>query len=357
MTKQERLTAVKPAGFAEARRRLATQWTHRIESLPILALSVHTACNCRCVMCDIWKANAEKREIAPADLDLQLADIRALGVQRVMLTGGEPLLHSNLWALCDRLQDAGIRVTLITTGLLMELHAEPIGRVIDELVLSIDGPPDVHDAIRRVKDGFHRVARGLQALQAQPRVPHTVVRSVVQRANHARLSQTIEAVRRLGVDRLSFLAADVSSPAFNRPDPWSPARIAEVALSRDQVYALEASIQDVASRCGEALTSGFVLGGLRSLRRIHAYYGALAGLGAFPQVRCNAPWVSAVLEADGRVRPCFFHAPYAQSAADGLAGALNAADAIAFRASLDTRTNDTCRRCVCSLHLSPFARV
>ena len=343
--------------IADTRKRLVTRLTHRVEALPILALTVHTACNCRCVMCDIWKANADKREIAPAVLDRHLGDLRALRVQRVMLTGGEPLLHSNLWALCDRLQDAGIRVTLITTGLLLGSHAEPIGRAIDEVVVSIDGPPDVHDGIRRVKDGFHRIARGLQALQSQPRVPRTVVRSVVQRANHARLTPTIDAVRRLGVDQLSFLTADVSSPAFNRPEPWPADRVAEVALSRDQVFALEAAIQDVATRCRDALAAGFVVGGLGTLQRIHAYYAALAGLGRFPPVRCNAPWVSAVLEADGSVRPCFFHPAYGPSAETGLSQALNAPEAIAFRASLDVRTNETCRRCVCSLHLSPFARV
>lgn len=337
-------------------RRLVTRWTHRIESLPILALSVHTACNCRCVMCDIWKANADKREMSPADLDRHLDDIRALGVERVMLTGGEPLLHGNLWALCERLQREGVQITLVTTGLLLGAHAEAVARAIDELVVSIDGPPDVHDGIRRVKDGFHRVARGLQAVQSQSRVPRMVVRSVVQRANHARLPQTIDAVRRLGVDGLSFLAADVSSPAFNRPEPWPAERVAEVALSRDQVFALEASVHEAATRCGDAFASGFVVGGITSLRRIHSYYAALAGLGSFPRVRCNAPWVSAVLEADGRIRPCFFHAPYEQSASNGLVRALNGPAAIAFRAALDVSTNDTCRRCVCSLRLSPFAR-
>src|SRR5688572_32897666 len=105
-------------GPGEIARRARSRVTHRLESLPILALSVHSACNCRCVMCDIWKANADKREISTADLDRHLDDIRALRVQRVMLTGGEPLMHSNLWTLCDRLRDAGIGITLVTTGLL-----------------------------------------------------------------------------------------------------------------------------------------------------------------------------------------------------------------------------------------------
>ena len=101
-----------------------------------------------------------------------------------MLTGGEPLLHGNLWALCDLLREEEIEITLVTTGLLLAPHATAIARTIGELVVSIDGPPDVHDEIRHVKDGFHRIARGLQAVLAEPTRPTIIARSVVQRANH-----------------------------------------------------------------------------------------------------------------------------------------------------------------------------
>ena len=57
--------------------------------------------------------------------------IRALRVQRVMLTGGEPLLHRNLWALCERLQALSVRITLVTTGLLIEQHAARDRALID----------------------------------------------------------------------------------------------------------------------------------------------------------------------------------------------------------------------------------
>ncbi len=344
-------------GVVEAGRRAVTRWSDRVQSLPILALSVHSACNCRCVMCDIWKANAEKREISLEDLERHVADIRRLHVQRVMLTGGEPLLHSNLWALCDRLREEGIRITLVTTGLRVAPHAADISRTIDEVVVSIDGPPDVHDAIRRVKDGFRQIARGLQALQAKSIVPRTIARCVVQRANHARLVQAIDAIRGLGVGRLSFLAADVSSPAFNRPEPWSPERKAEVALSHDQLFSLAATITEVEDRCRDALESGFIAGGLASLWRIHDYYAALVGARDFPAVRCNAPWVSAVLEPGGQLRPCFFHAAYTTNGERALAEAINSPDAVAFRQSLDVTRNEICKRCVCSLSLPLLAEV
>ena len=50
-------------------RRSVGGWSGQLRSLPILALRVHSACNCRCVMCDIWKANADKREIGLDELE------------------------------------------------------------------------------------------------------------------------------------------------------------------------------------------------------------------------------------------------------------------------------------------------
>jgi MoaA/NifB/PqqE/SkfB family radical SAM enzyme len=337
-----------------ARRQIGT-FSGRLRSLPILALSVHSACNCRCVMCDIWKANAEKREISVGELERHIAGIRRLRVKRVMLTGGEPLLHRNLFALCQRLRAESVSITLVTTGLLVGQYAEEIARTVGELVVSIDGPPEVHDEIRRTRGGFDRIARGLQVLAACARRPHVIARSVVQRANHAVLAETIQAVRGLAVDRLSFLSADVASSAFNRPEPWDAPRRSEIAVTRDLLPALSDAIRKVEVACPDLLTRGFVAGGSASLHRIHEYYSALAGLSRFPSVRCNAPWVSAVLEPGGQLRPCFFHPPYQSVESEPFDAALNAPMACEFRRGLDVATDPTCQRCVCSLSLPPWA--
>lgn len=328
--------------------------TGELASLPILALSVHSTCNCRCVMCDIWKANAERREISADELDTHVADIQRLHVQRVMLTGGEPLLHRNLWVLCDRLRRLDIRITLVTTGLLIEAQAAHIARSVDTVVISLDGPHEVHDAVRRVKGGFEKIGRGVTALRAQPTPPRLIARSVVQRSNHRHLSETITAACRLGFDELSFLAADVSSSAFNRAEPWPAERQVEVAVPAAELRELHAAIARAQDSNREAFSSGFVVGGSASLSRIYDYYRAVAGLTAFPEVKCNAPWVSAVLEPGGTLRPCFFHEPYIR-VTGSFADALNAEQAVAFRRDLDVRTNDTCQRCVCSLNL-PLTR-
>jgi len=242
----------------------------------------------------------------------------------------------------------------VTTGLLIDRHAADIAASVDTVVVSIDGDRDVHDAIRRVRGGFDRIAGGIAALKRQRPVPRLIARSVVQRGNCASLHQTIAAAHGLGFDEISFLAADLSSSAFNRPEPWTAERIAEVAVGGDDLPALEASIEQAIGESPQLIGDGFVVGGRASLDRILQYYSAQAGRAEFPIVQCNAPWVSAVLETDGNLRPCFFHPSYG-SASAGLEDALNSRQAIAFRESLGVERNDTCRRCVCSLNL-PLTR-
>jgi len=342
-------------GPGEIARRARGRVTGRLESLPILAMSVHSACNCRCVMCDIWKANAEKREISSDDLSRHIEAIRALRVQRVMLTGGEPLLHRNLWALCARLQALGIRITLVTTGLLLENHAPDVAACIDTVVVSLDGPRAAHDRIRRVNGAFDRVAKGLLALHAQTNTPRLIARSVVQRENAGAIAETIAAARHLGFDEISFLAADVSSTAFNRPSPWPESRAREIALDANDIAALESAIDRAVTLHRKLFESGFIAGGHASLDRITQYFRAIVGTSQFPEVHCNAPWVSAVLEPGGTLRPCFFQREYG-SASEHLEHALNGDRAVDFRRRLDVASNDTCRRCVCSLNLPLTAR-
>ena len=84
------------------------------------------------------------------------------------------------------------------------------------------------------------------------------------------------------------------------------------------------------------------------LRRLVRYYRAQLGHAPFEAPSCNAPWASVLIEADGAVRPCFFHPPVGNLRERPLGELLS--DAMpAFRTDLDVRTNPICRRCVCSL--------
>jgi len=322
-----------------------------LQTLPILVLFPHNSCNCRCVMCDIWRIR-QVREITLDDLQAHLESLRALQVRWVVLSGGEPQLHRDLPALCRLLRAEGIRLTLLTAGLLLEAFASSVAELIDDVIVSLDGPPEIHDRIRNIPKAFERLARGICALRAlRPDMP-VAGRSTVQRANHQNLRATVAAAKHLGLNSISFLAADLTSEAFNRPGGWSSERQSSIGLTADEVEALEREISAVVRELGCDIPAGFIVEGPDRLRRIARHFRA--HLGQLPPIapRCNAPWVSAVVEADGTVRPCFFHPPLGNIREQPLLAILNGDEAVRFRQNLDIPNNPTCQRCVCSLYLA-----
>jgi Fe-coproporphyrin III synthase len=339
--------------LAETLRRQATLTTHRLHSLPILVLMAHSRCNCRCVMCDIWKANANKRELTRDDLLPHVQSFKNLHVQRFVLSGGEALMHSNLWLLCELLKSFATptQITLLSTGLLLKTHAANIVRWCDEVIVSVDGSREVHDEIRRIPRAFDRLAEGVAALREAKSAFPVSGRSVLQRSNFRDLPRIIDAAHAIGLDRISFMAADVSSTAFNRPVPWEEPRADEVRLNADETLEFDQLVESTIVQYQGDFASGFISENPDKLRRLPRYYAALNGNGELPRTVCNAPWVSAVIEADGLVKPCFFHQPFGNIYEQPLETILNSPQAINFRRNLDVQQDPTCRACVCTLQL------
>jgi MoaA/NifB/PqqE/SkfB family radical SAM enzyme len=341
----------------EALKRFATLKTHTIYTLPIVILMPHSGCNCQCVMCDIWRGNANPRLLTEADVAGLLDSLLRLGTRWVVMSGGEALLNPNLFRLCAMLRAAGLKITILSTGLLLTRYARELVAQTDEVIVSLDGPEPVHDAIRRIPQVYRKLAQGVQAVRAiNPAFP-VAARCVIQRLNFAHWPAIVNAARTLGLNSVSFLPADVSSTAFNRPQGWDTAQTADVLPDREQLPQLKATIEALIEVHAADFAAGFIVESPAKIRRIYDYYAAHHGLANFPPVRCNAPWVSVVVEADGAVRPCFFHPVQGNIRQAALPELLNGAQAVAFRRGLDMDTNPVCRQCVCSLNLRPTVQV
>ncbi|MEJ0029495.1 MAG: radical SAM protein [Bacteroidota bacterium] len=139
--------------------------TNKIYELPILVMMPHSRCNCRCVMCDIWKANNEKKELSIEEIERHLSAFEKLRVREVVLSGGEALMHSNLFKLCGLLHQKKIKVTLLSTGLLLRKFAKEVVENIDEVIVSLDGSREVHNRIRNIPEAFEKLADGVRAIR------------------------------------------------------------------------------------------------------------------------------------------------------------------------------------------------
>lgn len=330
--------------------------THQIHALPVLVIFPHNQCNCRCVMCDIWRIR-EAREITPADLEQQLTAFKKLGVQWVVFSGGEPQLNEKWSYLAQLVRSIGSRVTLLTAGLLLKSQARIVADSVDDVIVSLDGPPTVHNHIRRVPGAFEQILEGVKALhQLRPEMA-VRARCTIQKANHRALGSIVQSAKEIGLTSISFLAADLTSSAFNRPEGWLPDRVNRVSLTSEEVDALETEIEQLVREHRADIDSGFIVESPQKLRRIVQHFRAHLGQGENIAPRCNAPWVSAVIEASGDVRPCFFHPILGNIHRHALTEIVNSPEALHFRSSLDVANNDICKRCVCSLYIAQPEKV
>jgi MoaA/NifB/PqqE/SkfB family radical SAM enzyme len=242
----------------------------------------------------------------------------------------------------------GMALHLLTSGVLLERFAERVAEQFDRVIVSLDAASaPLYEHIRGV-DALGIVGRGVARLrQLAPRVSLSA-RATLHKANFRELPRLIDHAKGLGLDRISFLPADVSSLGFGRsivPDS------APIALDADEIDDFEAIVERTIAVYARDFDSGFIAESPDRLRRLPRYYAALRGDAPFPHVSCNAPWVSVVVEANGSVRPCFFHGSIGNLREAPLATIVGR-DLRAFRQSFNVGADPVCVRCVCSLKTS-----
>jgi MoaA/NifB/PqqE/SkfB family radical SAM enzyme len=337
-------------------KRYRTLQTHKISALPVVILMPHSACNCRCVMCDIWKDNKNLKQLTEQDVSKLMVALKKFGTQQVAMSGGEALLNTNFFKLCAILKKQNIKISLLTTGLSVKKHAEQILEWVDDVVVSLDGDEPLHDAIRNIPGAFNKLREGVEHIKAIKPDYKITARTVIHRLNFRNWQSIITEAKILGIDQVSFLPADVSSHAFNRQMAWEEPKQHEILIAEKELPELLEVVTKITSNQDD-FSSGFIAESSEKIHQIYQYYAAFYGLNPFPFKKCNAPWVSTVVEADGSVRPCFFHEVIGNIHDSSLEHILNSREAIRFRQTLNMGANDTCVKCVCSLNLSPLAKI
>jgi radical SAM protein with 4Fe4S-binding SPASM domain len=132
-------------------------------SLRYLELQITNACNLQCKHCYI--NNDAREELSPGRIRDVLVEFEEMQGLRVLLTGGEPLLHTRFDEINEMLPDFFLRKVLFTNGVLLRKDLLKALKV-DEIQISIDGLEKAHDAVRG-SGAFNNSLRAMrQALDA-----------------------------------------------------------------------------------------------------------------------------------------------------------------------------------------------
>jgi MoaA/NifB/PqqE/SkfB family radical SAM enzyme len=125
-------------------------------------------CNSKCVTCDYWKTHHEN-ELTLDEFRSVLEQLRELGVEEVMFTGGEPTMRTELVPVVRHATQLGFATIGLTTNAL-SLPPTKIDQLLDggltQMVLSLEGL-ESHDDIRGVPGNTRKVLAALEHLSAR----------------------------------------------------------------------------------------------------------------------------------------------------------------------------------------------
>ena len=171
------------------------------ENIPrMIAWELTRTCNLACHHCRAAATTcAMPGELSTAEALALVDDIASFAQPTLILTGGEPLLRPDLFAIAARTTERGLRAVLATNGTLLD--ADTARRLLDvgirRISISIDGKDAAsHDSLRAVPGAFDGALRGIEAAK-QAALPFQL-NTTVTRDNADQLPDIFNLAIRLG---------------------------------------------------------------------------------------------------------------------------------------------------------------
>jgi Fe-coproporphyrin III synthase len=169
---------------------------------PVVIWNLIRRCNLQCRHCYSISADHDfPGELTTAEVFAVLDDLKAFGVRALILSGGEPLLRPDIFAISARAKAMGFYVALSSNGTLIDDRAiadiAAIGY--DYVGVSLDGIGATHDWFRRRDGAFAASLEGLRRCRA-----HGIkvgLRFTLTRDNAAELPAMLDLMAAEGIDK------------------------------------------------------------------------------------------------------------------------------------------------------------
>ena len=260
-------------------------------------MKVVWGCNLRCRGCNHWR---ERREPSlPLARMLEIVDeLAGMGCRKIHLSGGEPVLRSDLEPLIAHIGARGMRATLTTNAtLITRQRARSLAEAgLNGANISIDSPdPDTHDHMRGVHGAWRRTVKGARYLRRRLKKGHLRINAVISRLNFASLARLPELAAELGADYLNLIPLDENTGDVRR---LTKAQILDYNQQVAPFIAEKSLALGLMQRAGQAYPFG------RTAAEIEQTKEGRYARGHYEAYPCFAPWTHALIDHQGRVNVC-----------------------------------------------------
>ena len=201
------------------------------------------------------------------------------------LTGGEPLLRSDLDRIIELIGETGASVYLLSNGTLIDGNrAKRMAREVKGVQVSFEGPRDIHDVIRG-KGSYLAARSGVDHLLDAGII--VTLNATLSRLNAGRMREMVSLAEEMGVQRLGFSRL---VPAGRGQE------LAEMMLTADEVRNLYEELLAVDIPGLEIVTGDPVA--------VQMHAPSPRSIGGAPLGGCAAGVSGLTLLPDGTILPC-----------------------------------------------------
>ena len=131
-----------------------------------LTLMLTSLCNLKCKFCDIPERDYNKKELSKQEVVKIIDSAVRLGIEQLDITGGEPLLHKDLFEIISYASSSGLKVTLSTNGVLLKEHMQLIiDSDISCTTVSVDGFADTYTYLRNYSGSYSELIGSIEYLK------------------------------------------------------------------------------------------------------------------------------------------------------------------------------------------------
>ena len=314
-------------------------FTHRFKSLvtyvtrdgasaypETISLFLTFRCNLRCHMCAQWGTEGAFYNMSPAELknELSLDEMKKLldelATFKPSLTffGGEPFAYRKWPEVLLYAKQKGLRVNCVTNGTLLVGRAkEMVENGMDQVIFSLEGPREGHDATTRVAGSFDRATQAMKEITAYKKEsgrknPRISVNSTISETNYRTILEIAQVAKEIGASDITyhhvlfmskknyedhnvyfkekFDTASVDFGGFVRKD-----------LPNIDIDFLLSSMREARRRYPEMSIAFYPN---LSEDEIRLWYTQFDYVPKSYWTGCMSPWVQAYIFPDGSVRPC-----------------------------------------------------
>ncbi len=145
----------------------ARQYPH-LKAPIMVNWEITQGCNLRCLHCYNGSGKPLRSELSTSEAKRVLDDLKSCEVIWVAITGGEPLMRSDLFEIVEYARKIGLSVLLSSNGTLIDAAraARLANLELEGIQISLDGPDAAtHDLQRGIEGAFKRALLGLRLLR------------------------------------------------------------------------------------------------------------------------------------------------------------------------------------------------